>query len=89
MADENNVLENKAQLREARMKGKSSGFRWGAIVTAAAAAFGSIALNKAGINVSNKLTAGYDDVAAKLRKASADAKKKLTEKKEAKEKEEE
>ena len=88
MADENKVLENKAQLREARMKGKASGFRWGAIVTAAAAAVGSIALHKAGINVSDKLAAGYDDVAAKVRKASADAKKKLAEKKEAKEKEE-
>ena len=35
------------------------------------------------------LDQGYDDVAAKVRKASADAKKKLAEKKEAKEKEEE
>lgn len=87
MADENKVLENKAQIREARMKGKSSGFRWGIVLTAIATAAGSIALNKAGINVTDKMTKGYDDVAAKIRKASEDAKKKISEKKDKKDEE--
>jgi len=85
MADENNVLENKAQIREARMSGRTSGLRWGAILATAVTAIGSIMLNKAGINMTDKLTKGYDDAAAKLRKATDNAKKKLSEKKENKE----
>jgi len=79
--------ENRAQIREARMKGKSSGFKTGILAALAAGLATTVALNKAGVNVSDKATEAFDKTVDKVKKVAADSKKKLEEKKAASEKE--
>jgi len=73
--------ENRAQIREAKSKGKSSGFKLGVFATLVASIATTIALNKAGVNTSDKLTSAYDKTAAKVKETASSAKKKLDEKK--------
>ena len=72
--------ENRAQIREAKSKGKSSGFKLGVFATLVASIATTIALNKAGVNTSDKLTSAYDKTAAKVKETASSAKKKLDEK---------
>lgn len=76
--------ENKAQIRAAKMEGKSSGFKTGVFATIVASIASTIILNKAGVNVSDKMTEAYDATANKIKVFASDAKKKLDEKKETK-----
>lgn len=74
--------ENKAELREAKLRGKNSGFKAGVVFTLLSTAAAAIALNKAGVNVTDKATGAFDKTVEVSKKAIANTKKKLEEKKE-------
>lgn len=71
----------KMQIREAKRKGKDTGFKLGAAVALALAAGASVALNKNGVNLSDKLTKAYDKSAAKVKEVASKTKKHFDEKK--------
>lgn len=64
--DEQTRENNAALIREAKAKGKSTGFKTGALITASVGLAAIIALNKIGFNTADKATAAYDKTAKKV-----------------------
>lgn len=64
--DELTKENNAALIREAKAKGKSTGFKTGALITASVGLAAIVALNKLGFNTADKATAAYDKAAKKV-----------------------